>query len=123
MECRICLETISNDNIIKNICDCKNIYFHEQCALKWFSEKIEGVSNGKLNQRNWKTQWFGKCEVCNQSLPSEFVNKCVKSHTYCKIRLVQISGVQPALQNYVSVQSRQRNSWNVFACFQRQDQT
>ena len=76
MDCRICLEKIE-DNCITNLCKCKNVYFHETCAIKWYSPKIYGKSYGKAIDDVWKTEWYASCEVCNNKIDLTFVNKCL----------------------------------------------
>ena len=37
--CSICLETISDDRCVQNICSCKELKYHEHCFNEWISYK------------------------------------------------------------------------------------
>lgn len=77
MDCRICMQHIDYQEAIGNLCMCKDVFFHETCAIKWFTPRIEGTCKGKAVCNDWSTHWSANCEVCKQSLDNNFVQKCI----------------------------------------------
>ena len=101
MNCRICLDSILYQEAIGNICNCKEVYLHETCAIKWFTPRIEGVSKGKAIDSDWKTNWCATCEVCNSSIDDELVKKCVFNLKKESFRRLQKSMNPAILPNIV----------------------
>lgn len=81
MNCRICMESVDLNEAIGDICHCKNVYFHESCAIKWYTPRIQGTSVGKATQDKylWKTIYNATCEVCNSIIDRKIVNMCILS--------------------------------------------
>lgn len=79
INCRICFEPIEFHQMVKNLCKCTDVYFHEECAIKWFTPRVRGISKGKALQKNWTTSWYASCEVCNSNIDNIFVQKCILS--------------------------------------------
>lgn len=77
MNCRICMESIDLNEACGNICLCKEVYFHEMCAVKWFTPRIQGVSTGKAISNSWDTKWHAMCEVCQSKIDEYIVKKCI----------------------------------------------
>ena len=73
------METIMFDDAVGDICQCKDVYFHEACAIKWFTHRIHGISKGKALQEHsqWNTQWYASCEVCKHNIDNAMVQKCI----------------------------------------------
>ena len=76
MNCRICMEAIYLAEACGNICLCKEVYFHERCAVKWFTPRIQGLS-GKAISNSWDTKWHATCEVCQSKIDDYIVKKCI----------------------------------------------
>lgn len=73
------METILFDDAVGDLCQCKDVYFHEVCAIKWFTPRIYGISKGKAlqEQSQWNTQWYASCEVCKHNIDNAMVQKCI----------------------------------------------
>ena len=109
MNCRICLDNIEIDEAIGDLCKCKDVFFHKKCAVKWFTPRIEGVSQGKVtvHRDKWTTKWYTTCEVCGCNVDSEFVRMCVlefKRETFRGLRSVASS-------------PNSSRTWGFFGCF------
>jgi hypothetical protein len=71
------MESILFHECIGNICNCKEVYFHEECAVKWFTPRVQGISKGRVIDNNWKTIWSASCEVCNREIDKFLIDKCI----------------------------------------------
>ena len=91
MDCRICMESIFLDDAVGNLCHCKEVFFHENCAVQWFTPRIHGISKGKALQEHWSTQWYASCEVCKQPIDDTIVQKCLRNLKKQSFRRLQKS--------------------------------
>ena len=144
MDCRICMESIFLDDAVGNLCHCKEVFFHENCAVQWFTPRIHGISKGKALQEHWSTQWYASCEVCKQPIDDAIVQKCLfnlKKESFKRLQksMNPISLPHSVNQNHsrqpqrhplrthpvvVNAQPRsviQRSRWGFLKCFTPQE--
>jgi hypothetical protein len=111
------MEELVFEDVVGNICKCKNVYYHEECALKWFTPKVKGISKGYLieNNANWSTNWYACCDVCNSMIEDSIVKKCIFNFNKKCLKMLNVHNgrIHPIPR------TEQNNSF--FSCFSNKD--